>query len=121
MSSTSNFPPETEYQIDRFLRREMDDKELQRFKRRIEEEPALVEEILLRKDIILGIRAAEHKSLRELMERADPEGTQLSESREESPASFRRYLFIMLAVLVLLGLFFVLLRVVGVLEPTQLR
>lgn len=58
----------TEVQIDRFLRREMTEEERKAFEKRIENEPDLVEEVLLRRDIMVGIKIAEHESLHKLMD-----------------------------------------------------
>jgi hypothetical protein len=65
-----NFDSEIETQIDRYLRREMSPEEILDFEVQIVNHPALMEELTLRRDIIIGIEAAERKALRRLLESA---------------------------------------------------
>jgi anti-sigma factor RsiW len=104
-----NFDAETEQKIDRYLRREMAAQEMEAFEQRMQQEPELVEEMILRRDIILGIRAAEHEHIRRSLE---AESADLSGARTggDDPEEFARYLKRAIIALLTLGAIFVLYR-----------
>jgi anti-sigma factor RsiW len=58
----------TETLMDAYLRGEMSPEKLKAFENRMAREPELWEEVSLRRDIIIGIRAAEHKHIRRLLD-----------------------------------------------------
>jgi len=56
---------DTDTLIDRYLRGDLTDSEIRAFAQRVMAEPDLAEELELRMDIIIGIRAAERRMIRE--------------------------------------------------------
>lgn len=65
----ANVDLNTEQWIDQYLRKELSPDEVQRFEARMQTDADFLEEVMLRKDIIVGIRAAEHQLLRERLDR----------------------------------------------------
>lgn len=59
----------TDTQLDRFLRQEMAADEHRAFEDLLAREPELQDELLLRRDIIVGIRAAERQMLKDRLDR----------------------------------------------------
>ncbi|MFW5658962.1 MAG: hypothetical protein ACOCZ8_03155 [Bacteroidota bacterium] len=62
-----NFDAETEQLIDSYLRRELHGPKRKAFEERLQNEPDLVEELYLRKDIAVGIQVAEQKAFRKML------------------------------------------------------
>ncbi|MFN8922870.1 MAG: hypothetical protein ACK5XP_08115, partial [Sphingobacteriia bacterium] len=54
--------------IDQYLRRELTEEQAIAFEARLREDPELLEEVMLRKDIVVGIRVAEHRLMRARLE-----------------------------------------------------
>lgn len=61
----------TEQLIDQYLRRELSETEAKTFEARMDRDPELVEEVLLRRDIIIGIKAAEERAIRKLLDKTE--------------------------------------------------
>lgn len=76
--------------IDRFLRQEMTPPERATFEQLIESDPVIREEIILRKDIIIGIKAAEREILKQKLDRAIDGKTPLR-PHQHAEAIWRRY------------------------------
>ncbi|MBX3101855.1 MAG: hypothetical protein KF690_05055 [Bacteroidetes bacterium] len=58
----------TEAWIDQYLKRQLSPDENQRFESRMQNDPDFLQEVILRKDIVVGIRVAEDRQLRERLE-----------------------------------------------------
>jgi len=66
--SVQHFDADTEALIDRYLRRELNTTDETGFEQRMARDAVLFEEVQLRRDIILGIRVAERKAIRTLLD-----------------------------------------------------
>ncbi len=86
-----NYDAETEQLIDSYLRRELHGPKRKAFEERLQNEPDLVDELYLRKDIMVGIQVAEQKAFRKMLisyesevgldTEAESEGKKLDEVR----------------------------------------
>ena len=67
MERYKNFDAETEQLIDSYLRRELHGEKRKAFEKRLQNEQDLLDELYLRKDIMVGIQVAEQKAFRKML------------------------------------------------------
>jgi anti-sigma factor RsiW len=75
-----DFDAATDTLIDAYLLNQLTPEQTAMFDKRLEQDPKLLEEVRLRQDIIIGIKAAERKYIRRILE--DP-----NFARQENPES----------------------------------
>lgn len=63
-----DFDAATDTLIDAYLRRELNPDQMKMFEKRLDQDPKLMEEVRLRIDIIIGIKSAERKYIRRILE-----------------------------------------------------
>lgn len=69
---------EIELTMDKYLRKELSDAEKASFEQHLTQNPQLQNELALRRDIIIGIHAAENRTIRKRLETADRQNFQYS-------------------------------------------
>lgn len=104
---------EIEPKIDQYLRHELSKDEIAAFEKLIQENEELRNEVKIRFDIMMGIRAAEQKHILEQLEKVDQEQKVLDKNKLTQPAPVSNapqgYILILLALvaLLLLAYFFI--------------